>query len=56
MPHLNLSVLLCVIVRVKEGIEEIWKETKNHDHEEALRREIDRLEAVIRQLEQMVLD
>lgn len=56
MPHVNLSVLLRVIGKVKEGLEEVWKETKNHDHEEALRREIDRLEAVIRQLEEMLLD
>ena len=56
MPSVNLSVLLRVIVRVKEGLEEVWRETKNHDHEEALRREIDRLEAVIRQLEEVVLD
>ena len=56
MPSVNLSVLLRVIVKVKEGLEAVWRDTKNHEHEEALRHEIDRLEAVIRQLEGVVFD
>ena len=56
MPSVNLSVLLRTLVKVKEGIEEVWRETKNYQQEEQLKREIDKLEAVIRQLEEVVLD
>ena len=56
MPSVNLNVLARTLLRVKEGIEEVWKETKNHEHEERLRKEMERLEALLRQLEEVILD
>jgi len=53
MPTVNLAILHRTLLRIKEAIEEVWKETKNHEHEDLLRRELDRLEAILRQLEEV---
>lgn len=56
MPSVNLNVLARTLLKVKEGIEVVWSETKNYDHEERLRKEIERLELLLKQLEEVILD
>ena len=50
---MNNEVLIKILVKTYDGLLEVWRETKNFELEQRLKRELDRLEALIRQLEQV---
>lgn len=53
MPHINKEVLIHILLKTYDKLMLVWAETKNHTHEDTLRREIERIETLIRKLEKL---
>lgn len=51
MPHLKKEVLINLLLKTYDKLVEVWADTKNFTHEQKLKKEIDRLEQVIRAIE-----
>ena len=53
MPHIKKDVLIAILLKTYDRLLEVWAETKNHTHEDKLRREMERIEKLIRRLEKL---
>ena len=51
MPHIDKEVLIKLLIKTYDKLVEVWADTKNFTHEQKLKKEIDRLEQVIRAIE-----
>lgn len=53
MPRIRKEVLITILLKTYDKLMLVWAETKNHAHEDTLRREMERIEKLIRKLEKM---
>ena len=51
MPKVRIEVLIQQLLKTYDVLTVLWAETKNNSHEEQLKKEMDRIERLIRGLE-----